>query len=104
MAYDFLRADNTSLTVAADLNHYNDVNEKVNAGLEYRLGPASVRAGYILNADFDYAARVGWATGLSAGLGVRVQPTAALGLNLDYGYRNLGRLGMSHRLTLSTDF
>jgi len=104
LAYDLFRKDNTYLTAAADLNHFNDVNEKVNLGLEYSLKPVSVRAGYVLNTDFDYAADVGWTTGLSAGAGFRFTPTAGLGLCFDYNYRDLGRLGGSHRLTLSVDF
>lgn len=104
MAYDFFRADNSCLTTAVDLNHFNDVNEKVNVGVEYRFHPVSLRAGYILNTDFDYAGRVGWTTGLSAGAGFQVQPGPGLGLTFDYNYRNLGRLGMSHRLTASLDF
>lgn len=104
IAYDFLHSDKSSLTGAIDLNHFNDVNEKVNLGFEYKLNPVSVRAGYILNTDFAYAADVGWSTGLSAGAGFHVQPTPVLGLNLDYNYRDVGRLGGSHRLTLSVDF
>jgi len=100
LAYDFLRTDNSYLAGAIDLNHYNDVNEKVNIGLEYSIKPLYFRGGYILNADAGYASDLGWSTGLSAGAGVRVNPTSALGLSLDYNYRNLGRLGMSHRLTL----
>jgi hypothetical protein len=104
MAYDFIHTDNSTLTAAADLNHFNDVSEKVNLGLEYRYSPVSLRAGYILNTDFAYAGDIGWSTGISAGAGFRVQPTPGLGLNFDYNYRNLGRLGMSHRLTLALDF
>jgi hypothetical protein len=103
LAYDLLRSDNSYLTAAVDLNHFNDVNEKVNAGLEYWYKPLYVRGGYILNTDQSYADALGWSTGVSAGAGVRVHPTPALGLSLDYGYRNLGRLGMSHRLTLSVE-
>lgn len=103
VAYDFIRTDCSHLTAAVDLNHSNDVNEKVNAGIEYNYKPMYLRAGYILNTDFDYAQRVGWSTGLSAGAGFRVMPTSAFGINFDYNYRNLGRLGMSHRLTLSVD-
>jgi hypothetical protein len=104
VAYDFIHTDFSHLTAAIDLNHSNDVNEKVNFGLEYNYRPIYLRAGYILNTDADYASRVGWSTGISAGAGFRAMPTPGLGLNLDYGYRNLGRLGMSHRLTLSVDF
>ena len=104
VAYDLFHTDKSYLTAAADLNHFNDVNEKVNLGLEYRYNPVSLRVGYILNTDFDYADKVGWSTGLSAGAGFRVQPTPGLGLTLDYNYRDLGRLGGSHRVTLSVDF
>ncbi|MBM3331411.1 PorV/PorQ family protein [candidate division WOR-3 bacterium] len=104
VAYDFFRNDNSYLTAAADLNHFNDVNEKVNVGFEYNHRPVSLRAGYILNTDFNYARDVGWTTGLSAGAGFRFTPVAGLGLNFDYNYRDLGRLGGSHRVTLSLDF
>ncbi len=104
LAYDLFRNDNTYLITAADLNHFNDVNEKVNLGFEYSYNPVSVRAGYIFNTDFGYAGDVGWTTGLSAGAGFRFTPTSGLGLNFDYNYRELGRLGGSHRLTLAVDF
>jgi hypothetical protein len=104
MAYDLFRKDNSYLTAAADLNHFNDVNEKVNMGFEYSYKPVSVRAGYILNTDFSYAGDMGWSTGLSAGAGFRFTPTPGMGLNFDYNYRDLGRLGGSHRLTLAVDF
>ena len=104
LAYDLLHNDYSYLTAAADLNHFNDINEKVNVGFEYRYRPVYLRAGYIINADFNYASDIGWTTGLSAGAGFRVKPTPVFGINLDYNYRNLARLGMSHRLTLSADF
>jgi hypothetical protein len=104
VAYDFYRTDASYFIGALDLNHFNDVNEKVNVGVEYRYKPVYLRAGYILNMDVDYAKSVGYATGISAGAGFRVMPTTAFGINLDYNYRNLGRLGMSHRVTLSVDF
>ena len=44
MAYDFIHTDKSYLTAAVDLNHFNDVNEKVNVGLEYRYNPFSLRA------------------------------------------------------------
>lgn len=104
LAYDILRDDNSSLVAALDLNHFNDVNEKVSAGLEYGFRGFYLRGGYIVNADQDYARRVGWATGISAGTGVRLRPISSWDIALDYGYRNLGRLGMSHRVTLGIGF
>jgi len=104
LAYDFLRNDDSYLTAAADLNHFNDVNEKVNLGLEYNYKPLYLRAGYILNIDASYAGDIGWKTGLSAGAGLKVKPTQALGLTVDYSYRDLARLGGSHRVSLMVDF
>ncbi|MEO0085850.1 MAG: PorV/PorQ family protein [candidate division WOR-3 bacterium] len=104
LAYDILRTEASYLTAALDLNHFNDVNEKVNFGIEYNYRQFYLRGGYILNTDPAYAADVGWDTGLSLGFGVRVRPTSAFGIGLDYGYRNLGRLGLSHRLSLAVDF
>ncbi len=104
LAYDFLRNDHSYLTAAADLNHFNDVNEKVNFGIEYYYNPLYLRTGYVLNTDFGYAGDIGWSSGLSAGAGFRVRPLSRFGISLDYDYRNVGLLGVSHRLTLSFDF
>lgn len=104
LAYDIFNTDFTALTAAVDLNHFNDVNEKVNFGLEYKSHGFTLRGGYILNTDVNYAADIGWETGIAFGAGFRVKPSSAFALGLDYGYRNLGRLGMSHRLTLGVDF
>jgi len=104
IGYDVFSDDNNKLTGAIDLNHFNDVNEKVNVGLEYRIEGFYLRAGYTFNADVQYATDIGWSTGISFGAGVRVKPVSALVLALDYGYLNLGRLGMSHRLSLGLEF
>ncbi|MGQ9678065.1 MAG: PorV/PorQ family protein [bacterium] len=104
LAYDIFNSDFNTLTAAVDLNHFNDVNEKVNIGLEYKSHGFALRGGYILNTDLDYAADIGWETGISFGAGFRVKPNPSFALGLDYGYRNLGRLGMSHRLTLGVNF
>ena len=104
VAYDLINTEMNVLTMAIDLNHFNDVNEKVNMGLEYRMGGFYLRGGYIFNTDVDYAADVGWENGISFGAGFRVRPMGGLSLGLDYGYRNVGRLGMSHRLTLGIGF
>ncbi|MFO7676145.1 MAG: PorV/PorQ family protein [bacterium] len=104
VAWDALRDEAQRLTLAADLNHFNDVNEKVNLGVEYNYRPLYLRAGYILDTDLDYGADLGMRTGLSAGVGLKVRPARMLGLSLDYGYRDLARLGGSHRLSLGVDF
>jgi len=103
-AYDIIAKENQRLTAAADLAHFNDVNEKVNVGLEYALYGFSLRGGYVLNTDFDYAGDLGWSNGLSAGAGVTLKPFGRTQIGLDYGYRNLGRLGPSHRVNLNVRF
>ncbi|MCX7732189.1 MAG: PorV/PorQ family protein [candidate division WOR-3 bacterium] len=104
IAYDFFSYENSALTAAIDLNHFNDVNEKLNFGVEYHISGFYLRGGYILNMDVNYASDVGWGTGVSLGTGFRFKPVNAVSLGIDYAYRNLGRLGLSHRLTLCLEF
>lgn len=103
-ADDLINQNNMKLTVAADLAHYNDVNEKVNFGLEYSIMNFILRGGYILNTDTDYAEELGWSSGLSFGAGVSVSPSSNLHLGIDYGFRDLARLGISHRAALTIGF
>lgn len=103
-ASDFFNNEKTRLTFAADLAHYNDVNEKVNFGLEYKFMNFLVRGGYILNTDMDYADQIEWRTGLSFGGGITVTPIPNLNLGVDYAYRDMGRLGPSHRMTLNIGY
>jgi hypothetical protein len=103
-AYDILSQKNARLTAAADLVHFNDVNEKVNIGLETELWGLRLRGGYVFNTDMDYGKSVGYATGLSAGAGVSVSPFARSQIGVDYNVRNLGRLGVSHRVNLNIRF
>jgi hypothetical protein len=104
LAYDFWSNEASYLTLAADLNHANDVNEKVNVGFEYNYRPLFLRAGYVVNTDVNYAADLGWKTGLSFGIGLRVRPAGVFGLKVDYAYRDLDRLGSSHRVGLAAEF
>lgn len=104
-AYDLF--DNTSgkLTAALDVIHPSDINETVNFGMEYGYAKTFfVRAGYVLNTDLSYQEKVGWGTGLSAGLGVRTVVARGLKLGLDYGYRYLQYLKPTHRLLLTVGF
>jgi hypothetical protein len=93
------------LTAALDVLHPSDINETVNFGLEYGYAKRFfVRAGYVLNTDVSYQEKLGWGTGLSAGLGVRTAPAKGLKLGLDYGYRFVKYLDPSHRLLLTVGF
>lgn len=103
VAYDFYRTDDSHLTGAVDLNHFNDVNEKVNIGFEYFWRPVHVRGGYIVNTDLDYAREIGMLTGLSGGVGFRIRPTDNFGVSLDYSVRMLERFGPSHRVALGLE-
>jgi len=60
----------------------------------------------VVNTDASYMESVGASTGLSAGAGVDVTPFGKenMKIGVDYGYRNLGRLGISHRVNLNIRF
>jgi len=103
-AHDLISQDNMKLTIAVDLAHYNDVNEKVNFGLEYSIMNFVLRGGYILNTDMDYSKEIGWQNGISFGAGVLVSPIPNLRLRVDYAYRDLALLGVSHRMTLNIGY
>ena len=95
----------SKLVADVDLVHPSDINETVNAGLEYAYdGKFFLRGGYILNTDASYAQEIGWAQGISAGAGIAFKPVTGLDMRLDYGYRNQGFLGNTHRLALMVGF
>lgn len=99
IAYDFLDDPINKLTFATDLLHPNDINETINFGLEYTYRKVFlVRAGYILNTDFEYAKAMKYQTGLSFGAGFMTNLTPGVSLRLDYCYRDMGWLKGSHRL------
>lgn len=105
IAYNLLDDTMNRLTAAVDLVHPSDINETVNFGFEYALAQNYfVRAGYILNTDLQYARDIGWSQGISAGGGLNFTPVQGLQMRLDYGYRNQGYLGNTHRVALSAAF
>ncbi|MEO0092461.1 MAG: PorV/PorQ family protein [candidate division WOR-3 bacterium] len=104
IANDFTLTGKDKLTFACDLTHFNDVNEKINFGLEYSIMNISLRGGYILNTDTQYAEDILWRTGISFGAGFVVKPVEYLVFRVDYGYRDVGRLGISHRITLGVSY
>jgi hypothetical protein len=103
-AYDIISVAKARLTAAADLVHYNDVNEKINLGLEADVYGLKLRGGYVFNTDLDYGKDVGYASGLSAGAGVTLHPFGRTSIGVDYGIRDLGRLGLSHRVNVNVGF
>lgn len=105
LAYDLVDQGANRLTAALDVIHPSDINETVNLGFEYGYSKTFfVRAGYVLNTDISYQEKVGWGTGLSAGLGVKTTVAKGLKLGLDYGYRFMQYLQPTHRLLLTVGF
>jgi len=105
IAYDVLEGPVNRLTTALDIIHPSDINETVNFGLEYGYNNTFfLRGGYVLNADTKYQEELGWATGLSAGLGVKAKPAQGFNLGLDYAFRYLQYIKPTHRLQLTVGF
>lgn len=88
--------NNHRFTVAADALKYRDTDTYGNAGVEYwLLNAVALRGGYKFNYDLD---------GLTAGMGFRYAPAAALALGADYAYGHMGDLGSTHRVTVGVMF
>ena len=105
LGYNFIDLPKSRLVGDVELVHPSDINETINAGLEYAYdGRFFLRGGYIFNTDPDYAADIGWNQGLSAGAGIAFTPRPNLNMKIDYGYRNQGFLGNTHRLALLVGF
>lgn len=88
------------LTFAFQLDKPSDDKELLKAGLEKRIGPLALRAGYRLNGrppgDF-------W-SGLALGMGARVRWKGQAGLELQYAYTDWGHIGGVNRLSLALHF
>ncbi|HDQ98923.1 MAG TPA: PorV/PorQ family protein [candidate division WOR-3 bacterium] len=108
IAYDLIEAteaDPSRLTGTVELVHPSDINETVNFGFEYGVRDLFfLRGGYVLNTDLDYAADVGYLTGLTAGVGVKAAPAEGLTLGLDYTFRYFSYLNPTHRVLLTVGF
>lgn len=108
IAYDLVEFSDASpsrLTAAIDLTHPSDINETINFGLEYGYSELFfLRTGYILNADREYADDIGYLTGLTAGVGLKTEPTDKLKLGLDYCFRYAKYLNPTHRVLLTVGF
>lgn len=105
IAYDLVDVSLSKLTTAIDLTHPSDINETVNFGLEYGYNNLFfLRGGYILNVDQEYAESVGRLSGLTAGCGVKTEPSKGLKLGFDYCFRYLKYLKPAHRVQLTVGF
>jgi hypothetical protein len=97
MSYDAELTDRSGVLFALGGAGLNNGASVIQTGVEGRLGRNFfLRLGYQLSfMDSD----TGGLTGLSSGLGAKVGP-----LVLDYAYLPYGRIGNSHRLSLSFQF
>lgn len=96
VAYDFMRAENSVWTVAAEAKHPNDNVQQVSLGTEYSWNQTiALRAGY----KFRYEEE-----GLSLGGGVILNPTPGTGLVIDYAWSDFGRLQSVHRFSFGIRF
>jgi len=83
------------LTLAVDVNHPNDNEERVNLGIEYEWSEKfSARIGYKLNYEEQ---------GLTYGGGFKAELGKSV-IVVDYAVADFGRLQSVHRFTLGTRF
>ncbi len=87
IAYEWLQAENQSLTTTVQLNHPVDQSESRTVGLEYGIGRRIfLRAGVVDKSD---------AQSWSLGTGI-----VLAGFHLDYAFTNMSELGGIQRFTL----
>ena len=93
VASDVIKKDFNQLTLSAQLNHPTDNNETVGLGGEYSWKKTLfARGGYEFGVDEK---------GLPAfGFGIRFKRNFGM-MQLDYGFQEKSKLGMTHRFTFS---
>jgi hypothetical protein len=103
-AYDLVDEDEMMLTVAADLVHPNDGEEKISVGLEFTYGNIlTLRSGYKYDMDRGQLDDASATEGIAAGAGLKV-PIGGKKATLDYAIRDQGILGLVHVVTLIYGF
>ena len=101
VSFDPVKADTYRWTVAVDALHPNDNDESMSAGTEFAYSEALfLRAGYhsLFLAESE--------GGLSLGFGVTSSLlfSSTTGVQLDYAYRDMGRLGGVNLISLGVRF
>ncbi|OYD16264.1 hypothetical protein CH333_03830 [candidate division WOR-3 bacterium JGI_Cruoil_03_44_89] len=105
LAYDVIDTPGNRWTFAFDLKHSNDGAEKYRMGTEYAFSELLfLRAGYEYDPDIpdedrdeDNLQRLTFGVGLNPLLG-------GSPFNINYGYQDLGLLGIGHRLSVGMSF
>ncbi len=103
LAYDALKDEVNTFTVALDFSHPNDSREIVRLGMEYIWNNMlAVRGGYKYDPDL-FEDKLNGHEGLAFGFGAAI-PFANTGLKIDYAGEDLGRLSLIHRIAIGLAF
>ncbi len=96
VAFEVFETSFSKATVAAELMHPSDNEERYNFGGEYWLQDMlAIRAGWKINADEG---------GFTAGAGFKLPLSTFGDASIDYAYNNLGKLSNVHRGSFSLAF
>ncbi len=96
VSYDFVRSENSVMTISAEAKHPNDNIQQVSLGTEYTWNQlVALRAGY----KFRYEEE-----GLTLGGGVNLEPAKNTHLVIDYAWSDFGRLQSAHRFSFGIRF
>lgn len=96
LAYDFVVASNSDLTVSAEMKHPNDSHRQGSFGAEWQYDEMFfLRGGYKFNANEE---------GLSFGGGLVTNVSGETDLLIDYAWQDFGRLQSTHRFSVGFNF
>ena len=96
LAYDFVVASNSDLTVSAEMKHPNDADQQGSFGAEWQYDEMFfLRSGYKFNTNEE---------GLSFGGGFITNVTDETDLLIDYAWQDFGRLQSTHRFSVGFNF
>jgi len=96
VAYDLEMAQNSVLTVSAEMKHPNDNNQQGGIGAEYGFAEKFfLRGGYKLNYEEET---------LSFGGGLRTSVGSDASLVIDYSWQDFGRLNSAQRFSVGFAF
>ncbi len=99
IAYDVLKSDNLSMSVALDAFHPINNTESLNAGAEISfLKILTARVGFKSIGQQDTE------EGLTLGAGIRYKIAGQSVINIDYAYADFGRLNEINRFTIRLGF
>lgn len=96
LAYDFVVASNSGVTVSAEMRHPNDAQQQGSLGAEWQYDEMFfLRSGYKFNTKEE---------GLSFGGGLITNVSGETDLLIDYAWQDFGRLQSTHRFSVGFNF